>query len=365
MRKLVTVRTVVSIKPIEGADNIVCATVDGWDVVVRKDEFNTGDKGVYFEIDSFLPADDARFEPFKKNETTWNNMKGIRIKTVKLRGQISQGLLLPLSLFPEINPEEEQDLTELLKVVKWEFSPPHEHCTLYHRKRCSKRWGNFPTFIPKTDQERIQNCKEVLRNKKEEQFEVTIKLDGSSLTVFHRDGEIGICSRNIWLEESEESNDFVIMANEQNIPNALKDLGRNLAVQGEMIGPKIQCNPEKITKLDYYVFDIYDIDKESYLGYEERSNMFRSWKLLHSRNSRKTLERFFIMQRDHHLIQTLKGKVWYSNTHKGNILSNVFPILIFLRIRTDRQKRQKIIYLLSGDYLSFVKRCLTRRTIFI
>src|SRR3990167_5357674 len=273
MRKLVTVRTVVSIKPIEGADNIVCATVDGWDVVVRKDEFNTGDKGVYFEIDSFLPADDARFEPFKKNETTWNNMKGIRIKTVKLRGQISQGLLLPLSLFPEINPEEEQDLTELLKVVKWEFSPPHEHCTLYHRKRCSKRWGNFPTFIPKTDQERIQNCKEVLRNKKEEQFEVTIKLDGSSLTVFHRDGEIGICSRNIWLEESEESNDFVIMANEQNIPNALKDLGRNLAVEGEMIGPKIQCNPEKITKLDYYVFDIYDIDKESYLGYEERQEI--------------------------------------------------------------------------------------------
>ncbi|MCH8618212.1 hypothetical protein [Undibacterium sp. TS12] len=90
MRELVTIRQVSSIKPIVGADAIECASVDGWSVVVKKNEFKPGDACVYIEIDSFLPLQDERFAFLAKNKTSCNDREGTRLRTVKLRGQISQ-----------------------------------------------------------------------------------------------------------------------------------------------------------------------------------------------------------------------------------------------------------------------------------
>ena len=197
MRKLVTVRTVDAIRPIAGADAIDCATVEGWQVVVKKGEFQAGDRCVYFEIDAFLPLTDSRFDFLARNKSTWLGREGVRLRTVKLRGQLSQGLILPLAGFPEIASavanDADADLTALLGVEKWEATQA--------AGLSGQPAGAFPAFIRKTDQERIQNLREVLYEQALTEFEVTLKLDGSSMTVFYRQGEAGVCSRNYQVED--------------------------------------------------------------------------------------------------------------------------------------------------------------------
>ncbi len=155
MRKLVTVKQVTEIRPIEGADVIECAIIGGgWPVVIKKNEFKVGSSGVFFEVDSFLPIDDARFEFLHKNKITWNGKEGIRIRTIKLRGQLSQGLFMPMDQFPEVLDFlvnsyiniTELDFAESLRVEKWE--PVIPACLAGQVK------GAFPSWIRKTDQER-------------------------------------------------------------------------------------------------------------------------------------------------------------------------------------------------------------------
>lgn len=268
MRNLVTVRTIGSIRPIENADAIECATVDGWQVVTKKGEFAVGDKCVYFEIDSFLPIEDERFAFLAKNKILWNERIGIRLRTIKLRGQISQGLILPLSAFPEVEcaGEGNTDLAELLNIVKWEV--------LQGENPNGIRLNPFPSFIQKTDQERIQNVTRWLIDFADAEFEVTIKLDGSSMTVFHNRGEYGVCSRNCTLDEFDgehpTTNKMWTVAKQNNLIEALKAYGKNIALQGELIGEGIQGNPEKITGQRFYLFDIFDIDAYAYLTPNDR-----------------------------------------------------------------------------------------------
>lgn len=120
-RKLASIRSIVNIEPIDGADNIVCATVDGWKLVTQKsNNFQIGDLVIYFEIDSFLPVTE-KFEFLRKSSyRKMGDEEGFRIKTIKLRGQVSQGLILPLTEFDITNPEEGLDLTETLRVKKWD-----------------------------------------------------------------------------------------------------------------------------------------------------------------------------------------------------------------------------------------------------
>lgn len=274
-RKLVTVRQIAAIRPIPGADAIECATVEGWEVVVKKGEFTPGDRCVYFEIDAFLPLDDARYGFLTRNRRTWNGSEGVRLCTIKLRGQISQGLILPLAEFPEIiarleadaGAGREQDFTELLRVQKWEPAVPAE--------LQSEIAGPFPWYVPKTDQERIQNLPTVLTEEAEQTFEVTIKLDGASMTVFRRDDDTGVCSRNWWLLERAGNTPWKV-ARQQRLLEALVASGRNLALQGELIGEGIQGNPEKLRGQQFYLYDIWDIDRQSYLGHVERHNLLQT-----------------------------------------------------------------------------------------
>ncbi|MFZ6871769.1 RNA ligase (ATP) [Undibacterium sp. Di27W] len=264
MRKLVTIRTVSNIRPIPDADAIECASVDGWSVVVKKNEFQIGDACVYFEIDSFLPLSDARFAFLEKNKIIWNEKPGIRLRTIKLRGQISQGMILPLNQFPELAGlanDGDTDFSQILGIEKWEPVIP--------ASLSGEVEGAFPEYIRKTDQERIQNLTEILSDQAQEEFEVTIKLDGSSMTVFHNAGVSGVCGRNWWIRES-ETNSLWRVARQNKILDALIAYGRNLALQGEIIGEGIQGNPEKLRGQDFYLFDIFDIAAGRYLGREER-----------------------------------------------------------------------------------------------
>lgn len=264
MRKLATVRRIDDIRRIEGADAIECAVIGGWTVVVKKGEFTAGDFALYFEIDSFIPTTLAPYLSKGKEPREYNGVKGERLKTIRLRGQLSQGLLLPITeltkhfLHSTVHFSDGEDVTDLLGIQKWEAPVPAQ--------LAGEVIGMFPGFIPKTDQERIQNLTyEVAQWAKEGlDFEVTEKLDGSSMTVYVNGDEFGVCSRNLDLRES-ESNTFWKVARDQHLIDKLKSTGRNLALQGELIGEGIQKNPYKIKGHTFCLFDVYDIDAKSYL----------------------------------------------------------------------------------------------------
>src|SRR5690606_28178781 len=141
------------------------ATVDGWKVVVKKGEFKVGDIAVYFEIDSFLPESDPRYAFLMKSKRTFNGVVGHRLRTIRLRGQVSQGLLLPIHEFPEAWYVSYKTLDELLGITKWEKPLPSQ--------LAGKVKGYFPSFIRKTDQERVQNLREELEENRDQAFEIT------------------------------------------------------------------------------------------------------------------------------------------------------------------------------------------------
>lgn len=270
-RVMARVVRVDAINPIEGADKIELAQIGGWKVVVKKGEFQVDRLAVYCEIDSFIPHTIAPFltKPgqFPK---VYNNVEGQRLRTVKLRGQISQGLLLPAmvavvafdgSKFDEGQELSEffyegQDVTELLGIQKWE--PPAEF-------RAANAKGSFPHFIPKTDQERIQNLSRSLEKWIAEghRWQVTEKVDGSSMTVFYKDGEVGCCSRNLELKDDGTST-FWETAKAEKLVEKLISHGKNIALQGELIGGNIQGNAYKVPGFQFHLYDIFDIDKQEY-----------------------------------------------------------------------------------------------------
>ena len=279
MRKLATIRRIDEIRPIEGADAIEAAVVGGWVVVVKKDEFKAGDLAVYLEIDSWVPWDLAPFLSKGQEPREYNGVKGERLRTVKLRGQVSQGLLLYvynditgtyLMIYNDelgeysLTVAEGDDVTQELGVQKWEAPIPAQ--------LVGDVEGPFPTVIPKTDQERIQNLTEQLKEWQgnlDFHWEVTEKLDGSSMTVFVHGDREGVCSRN-WALKETEGNTLWKVARREFLIDSIRNTGRNLALQGELIGEGIQGNAYKITGQDFYVFDIYDIDRGEYLTPLER-----------------------------------------------------------------------------------------------
>lgn len=268
MRQLVTIRTVSEIRPIEGADVIEVAVIDGWKSIVKKEYgLKPGLPCVYFEIDSFIPMEE-RYEFLRQSSfKRFNDVDGIRLKTMKMRGVVSQGLALPLSMFPEITADlVEQDLSELLGVQKYEpYIPPDQS---------GKIRGNFPHFIQKTDQERCQNYgRQIFVDNEFAKYEISMKLDGTSFTGFKYFENFGVCSRNNELDIVDADNKYVNMFVNGGLQDALNRLGKNYAVQGELMGPAIQGNRENLTAQKLYVFDIYDIDAQEYLSPDYRSNV--------------------------------------------------------------------------------------------
>jgi RNA ligase (TIGR02306 family) len=259
-RKLATIRKIAAIEPIEGADAIEVAVVDGWKVVVKKGEFAVDSLVVYLEIDSWVPTELAAFLSKGKEPREFEGVKGERLRTVKLRGQLSQGLLLPLEpTCANIESElfEGLDVSVPLNIIKWE-RPMNAQLAGMAR-------GNFPAAVPKTDQERIQNLTRSFEQMQQDSWSITEKLDGSSCTFYLDDeGVFHVCSRNLDLKE-DEANSFWKVARKFQIEDIMR---RNsmlgMAIQGEMIGEGIQGNQYKV-QLDFYVYDMYNTHTGQYI----------------------------------------------------------------------------------------------------
>jgi RNA ligase (TIGR02306 family) len=269
VRTLVSRQVIADVAPIVGADAIEKVRVNGWWVVAKKGEFRPNDECWYCEIDSVLPCV-PEFEFLRKGchiKRDWlPEGEGFRLRTIKLRGQVSQGLVV-------------KDLSDsdaiISRTVK--YAPPVP-AALAGLAR-----GNWPEFLSKTDQERCQNLVAAISKNtdNEKMFEVTIKLDGSSCTFAMKDGDFYVCSRNVNLKADQEGNAFVDIARKLGVEEKLRQHARNIAIQGELMGPGIQGNRERLSSTTFFVFDIFDIDEQRYLPPDERRDIASQMGLSH------------------------------------------------------------------------------------
>jgi RNA ligase (TIGR02306 family) len=279
MRKLAKIVKIDELNPIEGADAIECAVVGGWKVVAQKGLYNVGDLAVYFEIDSWIPHELAPFLSKGKEPREFEGVKGERLRTIKLRGQLSQGLLMPLKeVFPldVFERVDGEDVTESLGILKWEKPVNAQLAGV-----CK---GNFPSLIPKTDQERVQNLKKEIAGVIEAgvAFEITEKLEGSSMTCYLIDGVFGVCSRNMDLKPTAENAFWQTAVREDVEERMREEFGlADFAIQGELVGPGIQGNIYKLKETRFFVFDIYDIRRGVYVDPITRRSMVDSMGLDH------------------------------------------------------------------------------------
>jgi len=270
-RKLASIQKILDIQPITGADAIDVATINSWRVVVKKNEFKVGELVIYFEVDSWIPTVLAPFLTKGGAEPReYDGVKGERLRTVKLRGQLSQGLVLPTSFVTGEDTSayelsEGQDVTANLGVLKYEPPVPAELAGVVK--------GPWPSSIPKTDEERVQNLTNEWPALHKLRYEITEKLEGASMTVARVDREFLVCSRNLNLAET-EGNTLWKLARRYEIESRLELASLdNLAIQGECIGEGIEGNHYGIKGQDFYVYTIYDIVQGRYLNPNERNNI--------------------------------------------------------------------------------------------
>jgi hypothetical protein len=282
-RKLASIQKIVSIDPIPDADAIEKATLLGWEcVVTKKDNFKTGDLVVYIEVDSIVP---------EKPEFEFLRDRKFRVRTIKLRKQISQGLVLPLSILPNKKYSEGDDVTDIIGVRKYDPQGDLERKlaeqqteqtnsrikkfllkNAWYRKLFVKAKKGFPTFIKKTDEDRIQLFPHICENEKDTLFQVTEKIDGQSGTFFlvkqpkfklfgfefGKEYVFGVCSRNIYLKKPNNSSYWTI-AKQCNIEKTLRYLikdNKYIILQGEIVGDGIQKNKYDVNGYDFYAFNL-------------------------------------------------------------------------------------------------------------
>lgn len=264
MRKLASVQTVDAVEPVPSSDNLERARVLGWWVVVKKGEYRPGDRVVYAEIDSLLPErpefEFLRAGSYKPAQVGPDGVQtlpaGFRVKTVRLRGQVSQGICFPLSVLPPGTPAAPgDDVTDALGVLKWDPAVPAE--------MEGKAKGGFPGFVSKTDETRIQAVPALLDRYRGKTFYATEKLDGTSVTLFVRGGEFGVCGRSWQLDEADGSSPVVRLVRaldlEARLRAAAASLGFDLAVQGELVGPGVRKNKYALPGLNLFAFTVENL----------------------------------------------------------------------------------------------------------
>jgi len=247
-RKLASIQRIESLAPIEGADLIVKARVMGWDVVVKRSEFQPGDRCVFFEIDALLPEGQPWAEFMRP--------RGFRVKTAKLRGVLSQGLALPLDILPESRRDLPvgAEVSTDLGVVKYEPVVPAG----------GEMAGAFPGAVPKTDEIRLQSALPVLQEIAGKNFYITVKCDGTSATYFKDNGQLIACSRNWAMRPG--PNAYWQLAQRHLLEDKLPE---GLAIQGEICGPGIQKNRLGLKQPELLLFSAYDVRQGRFLGWPE------------------------------------------------------------------------------------------------
>ena len=258
-RKLATIERIEEIKAIPDADKICAYRVKDWWVVDQVNKYEVGNKVVYIECDAWVPTAVAPFLSKGKEPRVYEGIAGERLRTVRLKKQLSQGLLLGLSpTCDNIESElfEGLDVSLPLGIIKWEAPIPAQ---LAGQVR-----GNLPTGIIKTDQNRVQNIGKYLSEYYSYTFEKTEKLHGSSCTMYlDTNNEFHVCSRNLDLKP-DENNSFWKAAIKYNVEQKMRDAQmQGIAIQGELIGEGINGNQYK-TQLDFYVFDMFNVTTQQY-----------------------------------------------------------------------------------------------------
>lgn len=269
-RKLASIQRVLEIQPIVNAHAIELARINGWQCVVKKGEFMPGSLGVFLEIDSIPPDSDVfRFLWQPKPRVNENGeplpMRPVerpakfRIRTMKLRGVLSQGLLLPVKELGLENACEGDNVTALLGVEKYE--PPAPQSMGDFR-------ANFPGFIPKTDEMRVQSVPVVLDELHGLPYVATLKYDGTSSTfcIDPRDNQFHACGRNFSLRDGD--NFYWRVARKYGLETVLRSAPHR-AIQGEVCGPGIQKNHLNLKDVSLFVFNIYDFQNARYLSHDE------------------------------------------------------------------------------------------------
>jgi RNA ligase (TIGR02306 family) len=264
MRALATIETIQEVHPIPNADAIEKVRIRGWQCVAKKGEFQPGDPCVFHEIDSLLPIVPqydflAKGNPPKKMMLeNGTEIEGYRLRTVVLRGAISQGLALPLKTFPNLaGVPKGSDVTSLLNICLYEPPIPEELRGVLR--------GAFPGFIPKTDELRVQNILGDLQSYQGQHFSSTVKIDGSSSTIYKTDDDFGVCWRRWDLIESDD-HPYWKLSHQYNLRDRLP---KGYAVQAEGAGEEISKNRHKLKGQDLYVFYVFDINKYRYLELNE------------------------------------------------------------------------------------------------
>ena len=260
MRKLASIQRIWKIEPIEGADRIELAHVLGWQCVVNKGQFQEMDLAVYFEVDSFLPvAPEFEFLRASSYRKTDIMGEGFRLRTMKFRGQISQGLLLPVAAFQAIPADAElgTDVTELLGVKKWEIE---ERITTG-----GTMIGTLPYDIPHTDETRVQAEPELIQAFAGLEYYISTKLDGSSHSVGIDENGFHVTGHNYEYKDDGNS-PFYELIKSMDLQAKMESFvaGNNLStftIQGELCAPGIQKNRLKLTKPAWYVFTIRENGK--------------------------------------------------------------------------------------------------------
>jgi RNA ligase (TIGR02306 family) len=272
MRKLASIQTVKYVKPIPDADSIETVGVLGWEVVSKKGEVKPCDTCVFFEIDSLLP-DITEFEFLRKS--CWNdNLKKYRLKSVKLRRQLSQGLALPTSVFPILaGLTAGADVTDLLGVEKYEPPIPAQ---------IAGDARSFSWPISKTDEVRVQLDDEYgfIERLTGEPYYISLKLDGTSSTflIDPKDETYHVCGRNYSYKEN-DSHNFWVLSRKYKIEQGLRgywNKGHRIALQSECVGPGIQKNPLGLSDHDLFVFNVVNIDTNHKLCLDDSQNIVKS-----------------------------------------------------------------------------------------
>jgi RNA ligase (TIGR02306 family) len=283
-RKLASVKRIKNIQPVSlfdksdvqtgYADNILSAIVTDsqnnieWHVVVMKEyNFKENDLVLFFEIDSWLP---------KRPEFQFLEKENYRVQLKKFSKKfgniVSQGIVLPLSICYDMLREkkvpefafnkvliEGKDMTSLLDIVKWDD----------YDYTIGKTLGDFPKFIPKTDQVRIQNEMKMIDLMHGKPYQISIKVDGSSSTYFYNEklDHFGVCSRK---QEKKQSNNcrFWSAAVKYDLETILRK-NPGIAIQGEVCGPGIQKNRMGLREIELYVYDIWDFINKRYYNFDE------------------------------------------------------------------------------------------------
>jgi RNA ligase (TIGR02306 family) len=272
-RKLASVQEIDTISEHGNADSLEMVAVKGWSCVVKKGDFKKGQIIIYLEIDSVCPV------------KPWSDLLKkykYRVKTIRLRGKLSQGLVLPFDILSETKCAIDDlkigdDVTDLLGITKYES--PEELKHYQPQKTKEIRGATVPTLptqygFSKTDEPRIQSEPEFLAQFKGKKWYSTIKVNGTSFTglISPESGEPLICSRNLIVPKPDDveksKNVYWIVAIKYGLTETLKKFP-HLAIQGEIYGPNILGNNLEVDELKLAIFSVYDMNKKRYCSMPE------------------------------------------------------------------------------------------------